>query len=140
MGNYSVTVDEDLGMATTYARTTQRNRNRKIPQNAHDKMQHHKMRTIANSCSALYTSNGFKRYIDDAVAWQQRHASWIYNSPVTVTMNSDMATPYDIARIEGINLDAPEDEDRAGLISGTEPADCIDSDSSDDETSGDEMS
>ena len=138
--NYSVTVDEDRGLATTYARTTQRNRNRKIFLDAQEKLKQHKMRPLTNSFSVLYTAKGFKSYIDDAVAWQQRHASWIYNRPATVTLRRDMATPHDIARIEGINLDAPEDEDRTGLISGTEPSDDSGSDSTDDETSDGEIS
>ena len=36
----------------------------------------------------------------------------------------DMATPSDIARIDGANIDAPADADSSRLISGIEASSC----------------
>ena len=136
--NYCVTIDEDRGPAITYARTTQRNRNRKVFEEAQDKLERHNMRTFPNSFSALFTSEGFAKYAEGAVFWRQWHASWVYNTPPSVHISRDMPTPSDIALLEGVNINRPEDEDWNGFISGTEPSGDPSSDSSDDATSEEE--
>ena len=120
---YSVTADKDRGLATTYARTTQRNRTMKHFDKCKALSQKHNKRTLANSFSVLYTTKGFPNYIKLAVAWQQWHASWIYGKAVDVILPNDMATPADIAILDGVDLGAPEDADRSGLMSGSEPPD-----------------
>ena len=139
LGNYSVKIDEDRGLAITYARTTQRNRNKKVFAAAQAMLKKHQMRTLSNSFSAIFTSKGFAKYVEDAVRWHQWHSSWVYNTPVTVRLNKDMPTPQDIAILEGVDINRPEDEERGGFISGTEPSEGPGSDSSDEETSEDEV-
>ena len=133
-----MTIDEDRGLAITYARTTQRNRNKKFTQEAQDKLKKRNTRTLSNRFSALFTTRGFAKYVEDAVCWQQWHASWVYNAPVTVRLSKDMPTPLDIALLEGVDVNRPEDEDREGFISGTEPSGGPGTESSEDETSEEE--
>ena len=138
MENYSVTVGSDSGLAITYARTTQRNRNRGIFSEPHAKLRKHNMRTLSNSFSALYTSNGFAKYVEEAIAWQQWHASWIYGGPVSAKLRKDMATPQVIAQLEGVDLTRAEDEDRSGIISWAETSGNSSDSSTEDGTSEEE--
>lgn len=134
---YSFTVDKDRGLASTYARTTQRNRNRKLFLDAKEKLAKHNMRTLSNSFNMIYTVRGFDDYITQAVAWQQWHAAWIYGARVSVPLRKDMATPEDIALLEGKGPDEPDGADRTGIISGSEPPGGGDESSDIDSTSSD---
>ena len=51
-------------------------------------------------------------------------ASWIYGSGADVHLTPDMATLSDIARIYGVNIDAPAGDGRSRLISGSEASSC----------------
>ena len=60
MERYSVTVDEERGIAATYARTTERNRNRDTFRRAQHKLKQRNMRALCNSFSTIYTKKGFR--------------------------------------------------------------------------------
>ena len=139
MKRYIVTVDEERGLAATYSRTTERNRNREAFRRAQLKLKQHNMRSSHNSFSTIYTKKGFRDYTRQALEWQQWHSSWVFGFSVSVQLPPDMATPGDIARIEQVDIDDPDDIGRIGIISGSEPS-CISGSeqSDDDDDSADE--
>ena len=101
---YSATVGEDRGIATTYWRTTQRNARMARYFEACEQLKKHNAATLHNSFSRAYTTAGFQDYIQQAVAWQQWHASWLHYSPVTVELGAQMLTPHNIEAINGALL------------------------------------
>ena len=137
---YSVTVDEDRGLAITYLRTSQINRTRTLLVDAQKKLGKRNMRSSNNSFSSMYSQRGFNDYARNAVAWQQWRACWIFSHPVTVDFPHDMPTPAQIAAIEGVPLRFPVDADRSGIISGTDEENAENEESSEDDiTSDDEL-
>ena len=65
---YSATIDKDRGMAITYARNTQQIRNWEILLDAKAKLAKHSMRTLSNSFSMNYPTQGFDPYVKGAVS------------------------------------------------------------------------
>lgn len=113
---YSATVDKDRGLSITYARNTQRNRNRKSPQHANDKLAKHNKRTINNSYISMCKSREFAQYVHDGITWRRRRASWVYGKDVAVALGIDTATPLDIVPPIGGPVDKPEGGDISGAI------------------------
>ena len=97
---YSVTIGQGLGLAITYARTTQRDRNRNDFLDAMEELSKPNVRMASNSFGILYATKGIYSYVKNAAAWQQRRASWIYGKNPVVSLTNDMDTPDDFALLE----------------------------------------
>ena len=117
---YSVSIDQDRGIAKTLWETTQRNTRMFLYADAVMTLDRHNMAKLWNSFSEIISEEGWQQYVRDAVAWAQWRSSWIYNTPVTVQLKSNMATPDQIRVLtQGRSL-VPAQPDRSGEISGDE--------------------
>ena len=90
---YSVTMDQCRGLAITYARAAQRDKNRNTFSEAKKKLSKRNVRTLSNSFSMRYATKGCDSYVKNSVALKQWRISRMYGKGHVVSLTKDMATP-----------------------------------------------